>query len=210
MALDELILQTIRESSRDLWRGVRHRIGRRALLLLVLAFGCLWAIPRLLGDAWQAGRALPTAAAIGWLVLLTAALLAAWALALLDSLHALLVTGPLLGSLGDMALSPQVRPAGPDLAAQFSAFASPRQLARAARVRDLPLILFLVRIILRVDVKALLQTAEAGLGRAALVREVERQARQRAAAVLHRLKIMLWVAFGCVVPLPFLVGWALG
>jgi hypothetical protein len=129
--------------------------------------GCLWAVSWLLGDAWQAGCALPTAAAIGWQVLPTAALLAACALALLDSLHNLLVSGPLLHSLGDLALSPRVRPAGPDLAAHFSAFASPQQLARAARVRDLPLILFLVRIILRVDVKAMLQTAETGLGREA-------------------------------------------
>jgi len=210
MALDELILQTIRESSRDLWRGVRNRIGSRALLLLVLACGCLWAVPWLLGDAWQAGRALPTAAAIGWLVLPTAALLAACALALLDSLHSLLVSGPLLRSLGDLALSPRVRPAGPDLAAHFSAFASPQQLARAARVRDLPLILFLVRIILRVDVKALLQTAETGLGREALVREVERQARQRAAAVLRRLTILLWATLACFFPLVLLAGWFLG
>jgi hypothetical protein len=209
MALDELILQTIRESSRDLWRGVRHRIGSRALLLLALVFGCLWVFPWLLGNASQGARA-PTAVAIGRVLLPAAALLAACALALTDSLHALLVTGPLLRSLGELALSPQVRPAGPGLAAQFSAFASPQQLARAARVRDLPLILFLVRIILRVDVKALLQAAEIGLGREALVREVERQARQRAAAVLRRLTILLWVAFGCVVPLPILVGWALG
>ena len=209
MALDEMILQKIRESSRDLWHGVWHRIGSRALLLLALAFGCLWVIPWLLGDAWQAARA-PMAVAMGRVLLPPAALLAACALALLDSLRALLVSGPLLRSLGDLALSPQVRPAGPDLAGHFSAFASPQQLARAARMRDLPLILFLVRILLRVDVKPLLQAAETGLGREALVREVERQARQRAAAVLHRLKIMLWVAFGCVVPLPFLVGWAVG
>ena len=210
MALDEMILQKIGESSRDLWRGVRHRIGSRALLLLALAFGCLWVLPWLLGSAWPAGPAQPPAAAMGKVLLPMAALLAACALALLDSLRALLVSGPLLRSLGDLALSPQVRPPGPDLAGHFSAFASPQQLARAARIRDLPLILFLARIILRVDVKPLLQAAETGLGREALVREVERQARQRAAAVLHRLKIMLWVAFGCVVPLPFLVGWAVG
>ncbi len=209
MALDEMILQKIGESSRDLWRGVRRRIGGRALFLLALALGCLWGMLWALGDASQAGRP-RAAAAVGWVLVPTVALLAACALALVDSLHALLVTGPMLRSLGDLALSPQARPAGPDLATQFSAFASPQQLARAARVRDLPLILFLVRLILRVDVKALLHTAETGLGREALVREMERQARRRAAAMLRRLKIILWVTFGCVVPLPVVVGWVLG
>lgn len=209
MPLDDLILQTIRESSRDLWRGVRHRIGSRALLLLALASGCLWVIPRLPGDAWQAAPA-PTVVTIGWVLLPVAALLAACALALVDSLRALLVSGPLLRSLGDLALSPQVRPAGPDLAAHFSAFASPQRLARAARIRDLPLILFLARLILRVDVKPLLQAAETGLGREALVREVERQARQRAAATLHRLKVLLWAGIGCALVIPPLAAWTLG
>jgi len=209
MPLDELILQKIREGSRDLWREVRHRLGLRALLLLLLAYGCFWAIPRLLGEAWQGGRSLPTAAAIGRLLLPIVALLAALAMALLDSLRVVIVSGPLLRSLGDLALSAQLRPAGPDLAAQFTAFASPQRLAGAARIRDLPLILFLARIILRVDVKPLLQAVEAGLGREALVREVERQARQRAAAILHRLKGLVWVGLGVLLALPFVVGWAL-
>ena len=210
MALDEMILQEIRESSRDLWRGVRRRIGSRALLLLAFALGCLWAVPWVLRTAQPAGRALPTAITIGWVLLPAAALLAAGALALLDSLRAVLVSGPLLRSLGDLALSPQVRPAGPDLAAQFSAFASPQRLARAARIRDLPLILFLARLILRVDVKPLLQAAETGLGREALVREVERQTRQRAAATLHRLKVLLWAGIGCALVIPPLAAWTLG
>ncbi len=206
MPLDELILQKIRENSRDLWRGVRHRLGLRALLLLLLAYGCFWATPRLLGETGQAGRSLPTAVALGRLLLPIVALLAALAMALLDSLRVVIVSGPLLRSLGDLALSAQLRQAGPDLAAQFAAFASPQRLACAARIRDLPLILFLARIILRVDVKPLLQAVETGLGREALVREVERQARDRAALILRRLTGLVWLGLGCVLPLPFLVG----
>jgi hypothetical protein len=209
MPLDELILQKIRESSRDLWRGVRHRVGIRALLLLLLAYGCFWAIPWLVGHTWQAGRPLATAVAIGRLLLPIIALLVACATALLDSLYAVVVSGPLLRSLGDLALSPQVRPAGPDLAAQFAAFASPQRLARAARIRDLPLILFLARIVLRVDMKPLLRAVETGLGREALVREVERQARDRAAATLCRLHTLVWIGLGILLALLFLLGWAL-
>jgi hypothetical protein len=209
MPLDEMILQKIRESSGDLWRGVRHRVGSRALLFLAVTFGCLWGIPWLLGDAWQAGRVAP-AVAIGRMLLPMVALPAAAALALVDSLQALLVSGPLLRSLGDLALSPQVRPASPDLMMQFSAFASPQQLARAARIRDLPLILVLVRLVLRVDVESLLQAAETGLGREALVREIERQVRRRAAAMLRRLTILLWATLACVFPLLCLAGWLLG
>jgi len=209
MPLDEMLLQKIRESSRDLWRGVRHRLGLRALLLLLLAYGCLWAIPRLSGETSHAGRSLPTAAAIGRLLLPIFALLAAFATALLDSLRVLIVSGPLLRSLGDLALSAQLQPAGPDLAAQFAAFATPQRLARAARIRDLPLILFLARIILRVDVTSLLDAAKMGLAGEALVREVERQARDRAAAILRRLTGVVWVGLGILLALPFALGWVL-
>ena len=101
------------------------------------------------------------------------------------------------------------RLAGPDLAAQFAAFASPQRLARAARIRDLPLILFLARIILRVDVTSLLHAAKMGLAREALVREVERRARDCAAAILRRLKGLVWVGLGILLALPFVVGWVL-
>ena len=207
MPLDELILQKIRESSRDLWRGVRHRLALRALLLLLLTYGCFWGIPRLVGDTWQAGRPLPTTAAVGRLLLPIIALLAAFATALLDSLRVLIVSGPLLRSLGDLALSAQRQRAGPDLAAQFAAFASPQRLARAARIRDLPLILFLARIILRVDVAPLLHAAKMGLAREALVREMERQARDRAAAILRRLTALVWAGLGILLALTFVLGW---
>jgi hypothetical protein len=209
MPLDEMLLQKIRESSRELWCGVRHRMGLRALLLVLLAYGCFWAVPWFWGETWQAGGLLPTAAAIGRPLLPIVALLAAFAMALLDSLRVLIVSGPLLRSLGDLALIADLRPAGPDMAAQFAAFASPQRLARAARIRDLPLILFLARIVLRVDVAPLLHVAKAGLAREALVREVERQARDRAAAILRRLKALLWIGCGILFAIPLLVGWAL-
>ena len=209
MPLDELVLERIRRSSRDLWRGVPHRVGIRALVLLPLAHGGSYGILWLLGDPGQAGNYRPTAIAAGKVLLPIVALLAACAMAFLDSLRALIVSGPLLRSLGDVALSARVRLAGPDLAAQFTAFASPQRLARAARIRDLPLILFLARIILRVDVTSLLREAAMGLERETLVRKIERQARDRAAAILRRLTRLVWAGLGCVLPLSLLIGWLL-
>jgi hypothetical protein len=209
MALDEVLLQRIREGTRDFWGRVWRRVGLYAILLLLLThagfYGTLW----LLGDAWRADAYQDTAVVMGKFLLPVAALLAAFIMALRDSLYTQVVAGPLLRSLGDFVLSPRVRPGAPSLEGEFAAFASPQRLAHAARIRDLPLILFLTRIILRVDVKALLQRAEAGVGREALVREVERQACDRAALVLRRLAALVWVGLGCVLPLPFLVGWLL-
>jgi hypothetical protein len=207
MALDEALLQRIRDGSRDLWGGVWRRAGLYAILFLLLIhagfYGALW----LLGDAWRAGAHREVAIATARLLLPVAALLAACFMALRDSLYALVVPGPLLRSLGDLVLSPRVRTGALSPEGEFASFASPQRLAHAARMRELPLILFLTRIILRVDVKSLLQTAEAGVGREALVREVERQARNRVALVLRYLAGLVWVGLGCALPLPFLVGW---
>jgi hypothetical protein len=207
MTLDELLLQRIREGGRDLWAGIRRRVGLYAILLLLLThagfYGALW----LLGDPWRAGSHRDAAVATGRLLLPIAALLAACVMALRRSLHALVVAGPLLRSLGDLIMSPRVHPGSLRLEEQLAAFASPQRLAHAARIRDLPLILFLARIILRVDVKSVLQAAETGAGRVALVREMERQARDRAALTLRRLTRLVWVGVGCVLPLPFLIGW---
>jgi hypothetical protein len=179
------------------------------MLLLLLTHACFYGGLWLTGDGWRAGHLREVAVATGRLLVPIAALLAACALALRDSLYALIVSGPLLRSLGDLILSPRVQPRDLNPAGQFAAFASPQRLARAARIRDLPLILFLARVILRVDVKSLLRAAEMGLGRETLVREVERQVRDRAALALRRLKGLVWVALGCALPLPFLVGWFL-
>jgi hypothetical protein len=209
MALDELLLQGIRKGSRDLWRGMRARVGIRlilAMLLVHLGFsGVLW----LLGDAWQAGR---HCGAVGTtrLLLLVAALLAACGMAFLDSLRALIVAGPLLRSLGDLLLNAEIRPAGPSLADQFAAFTSSQHLARVARVPDLPLILFLVRIVFPLDVKPLLQAAQAGLGREGLVREIEARARDRAGRTLRRWKSALWLGLALALMVPFIAGWIFG
>jgi hypothetical protein len=206
MALDDALLQRIRDAGRDLWSGVWRRVGLYAVLFLLLThagfFGTLW----LLGDGWRAGAHRDAAVVAGRLLLPMAALLAACVMALGDSLHALVVPGPLLRSLGDLLLSPRVQPGALTLEGQLAAFASPQRLANAARIRDLPLILFLARIVLRVDVKSLLQAAETGLGREGLVREMERQARDCAALALRRLTVVVWVGLGCTLPLPFLVG----
>jgi len=51
MALDDMLLQRIREGGRDLWRGVRHRVGLYAILFLLLSHACFygacgsWATP---------------------------------------------------------------------------------------------------------------------------------------------------------------------
>jgi len=76
-----------------------------------------------------------------------------------------------------------------------------------AKLRDLPLILLLARSILRIDVKPLLQAAETGLGREALIREVERQARAQAAVTIRRVRALVWVCFGFALVLPFLTAW---
>jgi hypothetical protein len=94
--------------------------------------------------------------------------------------------------------------------AEFGAFGSPQALARLARIRDLPLVVFLARTILGVNVKPLLQAAHGGVDAEALVRELERHARHRAAGILRRLRLTLYVLVGLAVLVPFLVGALLG
>ena len=207
MTLDEMLLQQIREGSGDVWRGLRRRVGIRMILLLLFAHACFYGALWPLSGVWHAGRHRDVALAIGSVLVPLAALFAAGAMALLDSLYALIVSGPFLRSLGDLALSPQHWSARPALADQFAAFASPHGLGRAARLRDLPLVIFLARNILRIDVKPLLRAAETGLGREALVREVERQARDRSAVALRRLRAIAWCLLGFALMVPLLVGW---
>lgn len=206
MPLDDLVLERIRGGSRDLWREVRHRLGARALVLVPLSFGWAYGLLWLCRDTRHVGTYLPTILAAGTFILPFTALLAACAMALVDSFRMLIVSGPLLRSLGDLVLSAPAQP-GANPSSQFAAFASPQHLARAARVRDLPLILFLTRLIVRVDASALLRVA--GMGREGLVREMERQVRDRAAAILRRLTGLVWIGLGCVLALPLVIGWAL-
>ena len=75
---------------------------------------------------------------------------------------------------------------------------------RALRLTDLPLLLFLARVILRLDIKPLL-AAHTGLGRETLVREMERMGRRRAAALLRRLRAFIWLCLGGTVLLALLI-----
>jgi hypothetical protein len=68
------------------------------------------------------------------------------------------------------------------------------------RLRDLPLLLFLGRVVLRLEIRPLLGAPHAGLGRETLIRELERLARVRAAALLRRLSAGIWLCLG-VLPL---------
>ena len=83
--------------------------------------------------------------------------------------------------------------------------ASPERLARALPLTDLPLLLFLARVILRLDIEPLLAAAYTGLGRETLVREMERMGRQRAAGLLRRLRAFIWSWLGGALLLALLI-----
>ena len=131
------------------------------------------------------------------------ALLGSLGLAWLDSAQAIIVTGTLLRSLGDALLDSPLS-SGPRPKEQLATFASPERLAHALRLTDLPLLLFLARVILRLDIKPLL-AAHTGLGRETLVREMERMGRRRAAALLRRLRAFIWLCLGGAVLLALLI-----
>jgi hypothetical protein len=209
MALDVVLMEHLRRGSGDMWRGWRKRLGLRALLLLFLVHAAFYGILWLLGDAWQGGRHRDAALGVAGVLLPTGGLLAACAVALLDSLHALIVSGPFLRSAGDLLAGARARLAAPDGAGAFGVFASPQALARLARLRDLPLILFVARSILQVDVKPVLQAARTGIGQEELIREVELRARDRAARTLRRWRGAACILTGLMVLAPFAVGWAL-
>ena len=163
-----------------------------------------------MGEAWLAGRHRDVSVGVARILLPVAGVCVGCGTALLGSLSGLIVSGPLLRSLGDLVLGARLQPALPDLGSQFAVFASTGGLARLARIRDLPLIVFLTRTILGVNVKPLLQAARVGLDSEGLVRELERQARDRAAGTLRRLGIALYILVGLAVLFPFIVGALLG
>ena len=206
MTLDAVLLEHLRLGSRELWRGWRVRVGVRlffSVLFVHLAFyGMLW----LMGEAWLAGRHRDVSVGVARILLPVAGVCVGCGTALLGSLSGLIVSGPLLRSLGDLVLGARLQPAAPDLAGQFAAFTSTGGLARLARIRDLPLLVFLTRIILGVNVRPLLRAGQVGLGPEGLVRELERQARNRAARTLRRLGILLYVLIGLAALLPFVIG----
>jgi hypothetical protein len=204
MTLDELLLGKIREGSRGVWRGARSRLGSRFILVALLVHAVL------IGGLWLLGLSSRAflhggAAAKAWMVLLPlVALLGSLGLAWLDSVQAVIVTGTLLRSLGDALLDPPLS-SGPRPEEQFATFASPERLARALRLTDLPLLLFLARVILRLDIKPLLAAAHTGLDLETLVREMERMGRRRAAALLRRLRAFIWLCLGGAVLLALLI-----
>jgi hypothetical protein len=131
------------------------------------------------------------------------AFLGSLGLAWLDSVQAIIVIGTLLRSLGDALLDSPLS-SGPRPGEQLATFASPERLARALRLTDLPLLLFLARVILRLDIKPLL-AAHTGLGRETLVREMERMGRRRATVLLRRLRAFVWLCLGVAVLLALLI-----
>lgn len=127
-------------------------------------------------------------------------------MAFLDSLGALVVSGPLLRALGDRVLSARLQPGASDLAGQFAPWTSSGGLARLVRIRDLPLLVFLARTILGVDVKALLEASRNRAAPENPVHEMERRARVRAAGTLRVLKVVLYLLAGAAVCCPVIVG----
>ena len=122
------------------------------------------------------------------------------------SLHALLISGPFLRSIADLLLDRRMPWAGGDPMGHLAAFASPQALARAARIRDLPLILFLSRTVLRLETKPLLRAVQTGVGGERLLREMERQVRDRSARSLRRIAGAVWLGLALAVALPFAAG----
>ena len=209
MTMDEALLEQIRGASRDLWRGVGSRIGMR-LLFLALAAG-LWTVllAKLLGGGQGIDLRLTTVTGAGIPLLPIALLPAGLALAFLDALRALIVQGSLLRSLGDLILRHEPQPRGPRLEDHFAAFAAPHHLSRLTRYRDLPLILFLARMVLAQDAKSLIRLAAAGVGREALIRGLEDRVCSRAAGVIRRLRAAVILLLAVILSIPQLAAWLL-
>ena len=204
MTLDKLLLGKIREGSRGVWRGARGRLGSRFILLTLLVhavlIGGLWLLGLSSGALLHGG----VAAKAGMVLLPLVALLGSLGLAWLDSVQAIVVTGTMLRSLGNALLDSPLS-SGPRPEDQFATFSSPERLAHALSLTDLPLLLFLARVILRLDIKPLLAAAHTGLGRETMVREMERMGRQRATGLLRRLRAFIWSWLGGALLLALLI-----
>lgn len=210
MTMDEALLEQIREASRDLWRQTGLRMGFRLPLLALAAAVWVLAVAWLLGDGW--GFALLLSAIAGarvWLLLI-AALSAGLALAFLDALRALIVEGSLLRSLGDLILRHEALPGGTRLEDHFAAFTTPQHLSRLTRFRDLPLILFLARLVLSQDAKALIGLAATGVGREGVIRRLEDQVRRQAADLVRKLRVAVILLLAVVLSIPQLAARLLG
>ncbi len=206
---DEGLLQEIRQASGELWRRARGRAAGWSIICLAgtqtILWTGLWLLPgeSLSGGSWGSGAW--TAGGILALIALGSGV----TLALIDGLRALVADGPLLASLGKVLRppDPDQRVVGPE--AHFAAFGSPQALSRAARLLDLPLIIFLARVVLGVDAKRLLRLAQGGADRETVLRELVRMAQARAAASLHRAKLIIWSALGLATASTILLLWLL-
>jgi hypothetical protein len=207
MTLDQAILDEVREGSQEVWRRFRRGLGPSVFLLagafLGVGLGTLW----LLGPSAEACLSLGVARRAGYVLLLPVALLGGGALSFLSALKAVVLDGALLARLGGLLLTAPLGPGLPPAADQFGAFASPGLLARAARIRDLPLLMFLMRAILGFDLAPFLARAQTGAGRERLVQELEQAARAAAGRNLARYHRVLWLSLALTLTLPALAGW---
>jgi hypothetical protein len=211
MRMDEAILEKVRAASHDLWRGVGVRLGLRLVLLaLVAAFWTTAAVRLLRAGTENSLRGPGMASGAGIVVLCLPVALAGLALAFLDAMRAVVVEGPLLPSLRNLFLKHEIQFRGPTLEDHFAAFTSSQRLSNLTRIRDLPLILFLVRMLLSQDVKPLLQVAAAGVGREGLIRRLEDQLRRQAADVIRRLRVAVILLLAVVLSIPQLAEWLFG
>jgi hypothetical protein len=208
MRLDEAILEKVREASHDLWRGVSVRLGLRLVLLALAAavwtLAAVWLLRAgtensLLGPGMASGA--------GIVVLCLPVAFAGLALAFLDAMRAVVVEGPLLPSLRELFLRQEIHLGGPTLEEHFAAFTSSQQLSNLTHIRDLPLILFLVRMLLSQDVKHLLQLAATGVGREGLLGGLEIQIRQLAANTIRRLRAVVFLVLAVALSIPHVVAW---
>lgn len=206
---DEGLLREIRQATRDLWHGVRRRLWGRALACLVSAQAAVWCALWLLGGESPRMAGWGALAWTAWGLLCMIALGMGAVLAAMDALAMLVVRGPLLARLGQVLRPPDPGQPGATPREQFAAFASPQVLSRAARLLDLPLILFLVRSVLGVDAKQLLRLAQGGADREIVLRELEGMARLRAATTLRRGRLVAWGAMGLAAALTALALWLL-
>ena len=207
MALDEAILETIRATSRGLWQGVWTRLLLRVILLGPAAGLWTLGVGWLLGDGKKSSLYRDIFAAGEVAILVSAIVVAGLALALLDALAAVVVDGPCLRSLGDLLLRPDLRLGGPSLGDQMAAFASSRQLSRRAGVGDLPLILFLARMVLSQDVKPLLRLAATGAGREDIIRRLEDQVRGHSAGAIRKARVVVLLLLTGALSVPRLAAW---
>jgi len=206
---DDRLLGEIRQASGDLWGGVRSRAVGRTIVCLVGTQAILWFALWLLPGEAPPGASWGSVAWTAWGVLAVIVLGSGAALAVIDGLQALVADGPLLARLGKILRPPDPGQPGVSPQAQFVAFGSPQGLSRAARLPDLPLIVFLVRIVLGVDAKRLVKLAQGGADREAVLAELVRMAQAGAAASLNRARLIVWAILGLTAALTVLLLWFL-